>query len=104
MKKANSKQVRLLMYEVINNAIQAFIAQEKIPFLKIEDVKRIKSEPLAVAYKKFVVPSAKTVKVYIEREYNRKKREYVNTIYVLVDNIPELFTPSIFVDCVVGSI
>lgn len=100
----NVKDVKSLLYEVINKGIKSLAAEEEIPFTKKEGLKRLNSEPLAITYKRFVAPKAKKVTVYIEREYNRSKREYVNTVYVDVDNKPELFLPSIFIDTVCSNI
>lgn len=117
MKKINTNEVKSLLYEVITNAVKSLkgsefrtytrvdkATKETKTYTKIDTVNRVEVYPLATTFKRFVAKTAKTVKVYVERTYDRSKHDYYTTILVLVDNKPELLLPSMFVDRVVAAI
>ena len=103
-KKINAKDVKSLIYEVIHNTVKSIASEEFTAFEKLDTTRRREVESLSTTFRRFVAKTAKNVRVYVERTYDRSKRDYFTTILVLVDEKPELLLPSMFVNRIINAI
>ena len=104
MKKVDVKEVKRLLEEVIIDSIKSLSKKRLNPFNKEDYCRRLKVNSLAIAFNRFVDKTAKKVSVYVELNYDTKKKDWFSYINVYSDNRSELYIPITFINEIINSI